>query len=301
MDSIRDLGNDSKQTRDRDRLRMRRSAVFGFLMSAIGIGIALMVLAIVFAIVIKGAPMINWTFLTHNPEENMSAGGIAPMIMGSIYLLVGTLIVTLPLGVFGGIFLAEYAGSRSWVGIARALVTSLAGTPSIIYGLFGFAVFVLAITQKATLMAGILTLSTMAIPIVVLSTEAAIRAVAQSQVDGGYALGLTRWQVMWRVVLPQAIPGIMTGVILATGRAMGEAPPILLTAGIFYTTTQPAFHKVLNEPVMNLPYHLTEAIRQTTAFRDEQVWGTCLVLLMLMLVLNITAIVLRSRQRRHRI
>lgn len=300
MDSIKSLGLQEKNLKRRDNARKRRSDWYRVLLTFVALLVVGVVLGVVVTIAVKGAGAVNWTFLTQEPQQNMTKGGIAPMILGSIYLLVGTLLTTLPLGVLGGVFLAEYAGAKKWVGLARALITSLAGTPSIIYGLFGFAVFVLMITQQATLLAGIMTLSVMALPIVVLSTETALRNVPQSQIDGGYALGLTRWQVVWRVALPQAIPGIMTGLVLATGRAMGEAPPILLTAGIFYTSAQPEFQRILSEPVMNLPYHLTEAIKQSTAFTEQQVWGTCLVLLTLMLLLNLTAILIRARQRKKR-
>ncbi len=299
MDAIKSL--DAEKAIARDAGRQRWSNVGRAFLALLGIGVALLVLSTVMLILVKGIGSVNLEFLTQQPRENMSKGGIAPMILGSFYLLVGTLALTLPIGILGGVYLAEYAGTKRWVGTLKATIMSLAGTPSIIYGLFGFAVFVLMVTKKATLMAGILTLATMAVPIVVLSTEAAIRAVPQSQIEGSYALGLTRWQTIWRVILPQAMPGILTGVILASGRAMGEAPPILLTAGIFYTTIQPSFGKILNEPVMNLPYHVTEAIKQTTAFTEAQVWGTCLVLLGFMLVLNLTAIILRSRSRRIRV
>lgn len=298
MDAIKSL--DAKSAIARDAGRHRWSSIGRAFLAFLGIGVAMLVLSTVLLIFSQGIGSVNLEFLTEQPRENMSKGGIAPMILGSFYLLVGTLMLTLPLGILAGVYLAEYAGTRRWVGFLKATIMSLAGTPSIIYGLFGFAVFVLMVTKKATLMAGILTLTTMAIPIVVLSTEAAIRAVPQSQIEGAYALGLTRWQTIWRVILPQAMPGILTGVILASGRAMGEAPPILLTAGIFYTTIQPSFGQILDEPVMNLPYHVTEAIKQTTAFTEDQVWGTCLVLLGFMLVLNLTAIILRSRSRRIR-
>ena len=299
MDAIKSL--DAEKAIARDAGRQRWSTIGRTFLALLGIGVALLVLSTVLLILVKGIGSVNLEFLTQQPRENMSKGGIAPMILGSFYLLVGTLALTLPIGILGGVYLAEYAGTKRWVGTLKATIMSLAGTPSIIYGLFGFAVFVLMVTKKATLMAGILTLATMAVPIVVLSTEAAIRAVPQSQIEGSYALGLTRWQTIWRVILPQAMPGILTGVILASGRAMGEAPPILLTAGIFYTTIQPSFGQILNEPVMNLPYHVTEAIKQTTAFTEAQVWGTCLVLLGFMLVLNLTAIILRSRSRRIRV
>ena len=299
MDAIKQL--DSSSVIDRDRRRQGKSGFGRGFLTLVGLSVAALVIGVVLLIVVRGISIVNLEFLTQGPRDNMQKGGIAPMIRGSFYLLAGTLGLTLPLGVLGGIYLAEYAGSKRWVSLLKSIVMSLAGTPSIIYGLFGFAVYVLIITRQSTLMAGILTLATMALPIVVLSTEAAIRAVPQSQLDGAYALGLTKWQTIWSVVLPQALPGILTGVILASGRAMGEAPPILLTAGIFYTTIQPNFTEILSKPVMNLPYHVTEAIKQSSTFSEGQVWGTCLVLLCFMLLLNLVAIVLRSRYRRMKV
>lgn len=298
MDAISGLGRNSDALRRRDASRTRRSEGYRWLLTIVGMGVALLVLSVVFTVIARGVGMLNWTFITHAPENNMTEGGIAPIIAGSLYLLLGTLLVTLPIGILGGIFLAEYAGTKRWVGTAKSLITSLAGTPSIVYGLFGYATFVLLTTRSFSLTAGILTLAAMAIPIVVLSTETAIKSVPQSQIDGAYALGMTRWQTIWKVVLPQAVPGIMTGLMLATGRAMGEAPPILLTAGVFFATLQPRGLEIFTNPVQNLPYHLTEIIKQQANFTEQQVWGTCLVLLLFMLSINLFAILIRARQRR---
>jgi phosphate transport system permease protein len=202
------------------------------------------------------------------------------------------------IGIPGGIFLAEYAGKGRVVRAIRSLVLSLAGTPSVVYGLFGFAVFVLLITKKSSLIAGWLTLSTMIIPVVVLNTETALKAVPQSQIEAALALGMSKWGAIWKVALPQALPGIMTGLVLASGRAAGEAPPILLTAGIFYTTQQPRGLSIITEPVMNLPYHISEAVKQSGTFKEQTVWGTCLVLMAIILLVNALALYVRSSQRR---
>lgn len=257
------------------------------------------VLAIVGVIIVKGLPVISWSFLTSPPQEGMTAGGIYPMIRGSLLLMVGTLIIVLPIGVLGGIFLAEYAGNNLFSRVIHASIVSLAGTPSVIFGLFGLAVFVIMMKMGVSLMAGCLTLALFTLPSVVFTTENAIRSVPESFIEAGMALGLSRWQIMWKIVLPNALPGILTGVVLSTGRAAGEAPPILLTAGIYYATGNlPKGWDILKQPVANLPYHLAEGYRQGGVIPEAIVWGTCLTLMLFVLSLNIWAIMVRLRVRR---
>jgi len=257
------------------------------------------VLAIIGVIIVKGLPVISWSFLTSPPQEGMTAGGIYPMIRGSLLLMVGTLIIVLPIGVLGGIFLAEYAGNNLFSRVIHASIVSLAGTPSVIFGLFGLAVFVIMMKMGVSLMAGCLTLALFTLPSVVFTTENAIRSVPESFIEAGMALGLSRWQIMWKIVLPNALPGILTGVVLSTGRAAGEAPPILLTAGIYYATGNlPKGWDILKQPVANLPYHLAEGYRQGGVIPEEIVWGTCLTLMLFVLSLNIWAIMVRLGVRR---
>jgi phosphate transport system permease protein len=285
----------------RDRARTNGSRLHGVWLSAVGGAVLLLILALIATIAIKGSGRIDWEFLSNPPVEGMSAGGIWPMIRGSLLLMVGTLALTLPIGILGGVFLAEYAGHSKWVNLVKSAITSLAGTPSIIYGLFGFAVFVLMFKFGVSLMAGWLTLTIMSLPIVVLTTDEAIRAVPDSQVEGALALGMTRWQSMVRVVMPNAMPGIMTGLVLAVSRAAGEAPPILLTAGIYYSTVTPGLSwETLKQPVANLPYHLAEAYRQSSVIPEDIVWGTCLVLMSFVLFVNLGAILVRANMRRRK-
>lgn len=257
------------------------------------------VLAIIGVIIVKGLPAISWSFLTSPPQEGMTAGGIYPMIRGSLLLMVGTLMIVLPIGVLGGIFLAEYAGNNLFSRVIHASIVSLAGTPSVIFGLFGLAVFVIMMKMGVSLMAGCLTLALFTLPSVVFTTENAIRSVPESFIEAGMALGLSRWQIMWKIALPNALPGILTGVVLSTGRAAGEAPPILLTAGIYYATGNlPKGWDILKQPVANLPYHLAEGYRQGGVIPEAIVWGTCLTLMLFVLSLNIWAIMVRLRVRR---
>lgn len=266
---------------------------------AAGIGTSLLIIGLIATIVIKGGPTITWDFLSKPPVEGMSAGGIWPMIRGSLLLMPGTLLIALPIGVFAVICLAEYAGESRATRLMRACVTSLAGTPSIIYGLFGLAIFVLMFGLKVSLIAGWLTLAIMALPVIVLTSERAIRAVPLSFIEAGLALGISKWQTIWRLVLPNALPGIITGVVLASGRAAGEAPPSLLTAGVYYMTGTLALNRdTLFQPVANLPYHLAEGYRQGGVIPERIIWGTCLTLMLLVLLINLGAILVRARTRR---
>ena len=257
------------------------------------------VVGIIGFIILKGLPAISLSFLTSPPREGMSAGGIYPMIRGSVLLMLGTLVLVLPLGVLGGVFLAEYAGRSTLSRLLHASIASLAGTPSVIFGLFGLAVFVLMMNMGVSLLAGCLTLALFTLPAVVFTTENAIRSVPESFIEAGLALGLSRWQLMWKVVLPNALPGILTGIVLSTGRAAGEAPPILLTAGIYYATGDlPRGWDILKQPVANLPYHLAEGYRQGGVIPEAIVWGTCLTLMLFVLLINMWAIIVRTRVRR---
>lgn len=257
-----------------------------------------LVLLIVGTILVKGIPAMSWEFLSQPPRDGMKSGGIWPMLRGSLLLMTGTLVLVLPLGILGGVCLAEYTGQGRASAFLRSCVTGLAGTPSVVYGLFGLAVFVILFKLGVSLISGWLTLSLFALPVIVLSTETAIKQVPESLVDGSLALGLSRWQTLWRVVIPNALPGIATGVVLSTGRAAGEAPPILLTAGIYFSTAKLAMNwETLTRPVANLSYHLAEGYRQGGTIPEKTIWGTCLTLLLLVLFINLGAIIVRARLR----
>lgn len=261
----------------------------------------LVAVAIVGAIVWKGVPAMTWEFVSTGPREGMSAGGIWPMIRGSLLLMVGTMALVLPIGVLAGIWLAEYAKEGRLASLTRSCVATLAGTPSIIFGLFGLAIFVLKFELGTSLVAGWLTLTVFALPVVVIATETAFRGVPESFRDAATSLGLTRWQSIWKVMLPAAMPGIATGVVLTAGRAAGEAPPILLTAGIYYSTERLTLgFETLKRPVANLPYHLAEGYRQGGVIPENILWGTCLTLMLLVLAVNALALYSRARARARR-
>jgi len=257
-------------------------------------------LAVVLGFVtVRGAPAISWEFLSAFPRRGMTEGGIFPALLGTFYLVLGTVIVSLPLGVGAAIYLAEYAEQRSWIRVVRIGVNNLAAVPSIVFGLFGLAFFVKALGLGVSILSGALTLGLMVMPLLIRSTEEALNAVPKEFREGALALGATRWQAVRSVVLPVAVPGILTGAILAVGRAAGETAPIMFTAAAFYTPRLP--RSPLDE-VMALPYHLYVMATESTAFwrtRHLQ-FGTALVLLGLVLILYLWAAVWRARIRRRK-
>ncbi len=257
---------------------------------------AALVLVLTF-VAVRGAPAISWEFISAFPRRGMTEGGIFPALLGTFYLVLGTVFVALPLGVGAAIYLAEYAERRTWTRVVRIGVNNLAAVPSIVFGLFGLAFFVKALGLGVSILSGALTLGLMVLPLLIRSTEEALKAVPKEFREGALALGATQWQAIRSVVLPVAIPGIFTGVILAVGRAAGETAPIMFTAAAFWTPRLP--RSPLDE-VMALPYHLYVMATESTAFwktRHLQ-FGTALVLLGLVLVLYLWAALWRARIRR---
>jgi phosphate transport system permease protein len=244
-----------------------------------------------------GARALTWEFLTAMPRDHMTAGGIFPAIVGTALLVAGTLAIALPIGVLGAVYLSEYARQGTFTRIIRLAIVNLAGVPSIVYGLFGYGVFVLLMGFGVSILAGSCTLALLALPLVITSTEEALRSVPASFRDASLALGATRFQTIRRVVLPGALPGILTGAILTLGRAAGETAPLLFTAAVFYQKDLP---KGIFYPVMALPYHLYVIATQVPDARPGIQWGTALVLLLLVVAANMGAIVLRSRLRAKR-
>ena len=227
----------------------------------------------------------------------MRSGGILPAIVGTLYLTLGTAIFSVPLGLGAAIYLAEYAPENTWTRLIRIAITNLSGIPSVVYGLFGLGLFVLFLNFGTSILAGALTLSIMTLPVIISTAEEALRAVPQSFRVVSISLGGTRWQTIRKIVLPQALPGIMTGVILGLERAAGETAPILFTAAAFFLPRLPTSPM---DATMALPYHLFVISTQVPGMKLEIQFGTALVLLVFVLSMNLAASLVRARARKRR-
>jgi phosphate transport system permease protein len=280
------------------RLTARRIEKIGFLALA-GLSFLLVapIIAVIVYIVLKGAPAISWEFLSGMPSHGMKAGGILPAIVGTLYLTLGTAVISVPLGIAAAIYLSEYAPENRWTRIIRIAIINLAGIPSIVYGLFGLGLFVIFLKLGTSILAASLTLSIMTLPVIITTTEAALRSVPYAFRVVSTSLGTSRWQTIRRVVLPQAVPGILTGVILGLERAAGETAPILFTGATFFLPHLP------NSPLdatMALPYHLFVISTQVPGMPIQIQYGTVLVLLVFVLGMNLAATIIRSRARARR-
>ncbi|MFO7775769.1 MAG: phosphate ABC transporter permease PstA [Candidatus Hydrogenedentota bacterium] len=267
------------------------------LMRAITYFVVLVIGYIIFDIVWNGLPAISWEFLTERPRRSGAEGGIFPAIVGTFYLVVGTIVVALPLGMASAVYLSEYARQGRFTRTIRLAIVTLAGVPSIVFGLFGLGLFVYFFGFGQSILAGSLTLACMVLPTIIVSSEEALRAVPNALREGSLALGATKWETIRYNVLPYSIPGMLTGAILGIGRAAGETAPILLTAAAFFL---PRLPRSIFDEVMALPYHLYILATQhpdTATVRPMQ-YGTAFVLLALVLGLNLAAIILRSRFRK---
>jgi len=250
---------------------------------------------IVVIIIQKGLPAINWQFLSDIPRQGMHAGGIFPAILGTIYLVSGAIIFALPIGLLAAIYLSEYARDNLLTRIIRLAIVNLAGVPSVVYGLFGLALFVVFFKFGASILSGSLTLGIMILPIIITTSREALESVPQSFREVSLSLGASRWQTIRHIVLPNAIPGILTGTILGLGRAAGETAPILFTVAAFYL---PQLPKSLFDQAMALPYHLYVISTQVPNVDEKIRYGTALVLLVLVLFMNLVAIIIRYKFRK---
>lgn len=245
----------------------------------------------------QGAGAISWEFLTAMPRSGMKEGGIFPAIVGTVLLTFGTAIASIPLSLGAAIYLAEYARDTWLTRLVRLAIVNLAGIPSVVYGLFGLGMFVLFLNLGTSLMAGSLTLGLMTLPVVISTAEEAILSVPPSFRVVSISLGGTRWQTIRYQVLPHALPGILTGIILGLERAAGETAPILFTVAAFYL---PQLPRSPLDQTMALPYHLYVVSTQVPGMPLSVQYGTALVLLALVLSLTAVATIIRSRVRRRR-
>jgi phosphate transport system permease protein len=259
--------------------------------------VVLPILLVVGTIVARGIGAVDWEFLTAMPRDGMKAGGIFPAIVGTLILTLGTALAAIPVGVGGAIYLSEYARDTWLTRAIRLAIINLAGIPSVVYGLFGLGLFVLFLQFGTSILAGSLTLAIMTLPVIISAAEEALRAVPVEFRTVSASLGGTRWQGIRYIVLPQALPGIITGVILGLLRAAGETAPVLFTVAAFFL---PHLPQSPFDQTMTLPYHLYVTSTQVPGMPLEIQYGTALVLLALVLSMNVLATVIRSYYRRRR-
>ncbi|WP_167942229.1 phosphate ABC transporter permease PstA [Desulfobaculum xiamenense] len=272
--------------------------MFGMFRTAAGLNAAALVIICGFLLV-NGLPALSWEFLTQAPRNSMTEGGIFPCIVGTFILSFGAMAVAFPLGVASAVYLNEYATSRRLVRVIRLGINNLAGVPSVVFGLFGLAFFVTFLRMGVSILAGVLTLGALVLPVIIGTAEEALRSVPDTYREASYGLGATKWQTVRNVVLPTALPGMLTGSILGLSRAAGETAAIMFTAAVFYTPKMP--NSVFSD-VMALPYHvyvLATAGTEIEKTRPLQ-YGTALVLIGLVIGMNLFAIWLRARLQRKR-
>lgn len=250
---------------------------------------------IIVIIIQKGLPAINWQFLSDIPRHGMRAGGIFPAIVGTVYLVLGAIAFALPIGLLAAIYLSEHARDNLLNRLIKLAIVNLAGVPSVVYGLFGLALFVVFFKFGASILSGSLTLGIMILPIIITTSREALESVPYSFREVSLSLGASKWQTIRHIVLPNAIPGILTGTILGLGRAAGETAPILFTVAAFYL---PQLPKSIFDQAMALPYHLYVISTQVPNVDEKIRYGTALVLLTLVLFMNLVAIIIRYRFRK---
>lgn len=273
--------------------RAQKIAFFLLLLSTLLI--VLPVGGIVVIIIQKGLPAINWQFLSDIPRQGMRAGGIFPAIVGTVYLVTGAIVFALPIGLLAAIYLSEYSRDNLLTRLIKLAIINLAGVPSVVYGLFGLAIFVVFFKFGASILSGSLTLGIMILPLIITASREALESVPYSFREVSLSLGASKWQTIRHIVMPNAIPGILTGTILGLGRAAGETAPILFTVAAFYL---PRLPKSIFDQAMAIPYHLYVISTQVPNVAEKIRYGTALVLLALVLFMNLVAIIIRYKFRK---
>lgn len=273
--------------------RLKERLGFG-LLAVITVLSLIPVLCIAGYLIYKGWPALTWDFFTQPPRNFLKEGGILPAIIGTLALTAGTILVALPLGIGTAIYMVEYARRSFFTTLVRIAIVNLAGVPSVIYGLFGLGLFVLALELGRSLAAGALTLGLLTLPVIISTAEEALMAIPDDYRHASLALGATQWQTIRRVVLPAALPSILTGAILGIGRAAGETAPIMFTAAAIY---MPGLPDSIFDQVMALPYHLYVVATEIPDVPDHMSFGAALVLLAIVGSLNLVAVIIRTRLR----
>jgi len=274
--------------------KLMQKIVF-FLLGIATILVIIPVLLIFILILANGLQAISLEFIFSAPKAGMTQGGIFPAIVGTLYLVLGTAVFSLPLGILAAIYLTEYASDNWLTRLIDIAIINLAGVPSIVFGLFGVALFVTLLNFGTSILAGSLTLSIMTLPVIITASKEALNSVPKSFREVSYSLGASRWQTVRNVVLPNAIPGIMTGTILGLSRAAGETAPILFTVAAFYL---PRLPRTVYDQAMALPYHIYVLSTQVPNVPVKIQYGTVLVLIVIVFFMNISAAYIRAKFRK---
>ncbi|MGL4328382.1 MAG: phosphate ABC transporter permease PstA [Tannerellaceae bacterium] len=277
--------------------RQSQRIMFG-LFRLLSASVVLILLFILGFIVKNGMEALSWDFLTKSPEDGMTKGGIFPAIVGTLYLVIGSSLFSFPIGIMSGIYMNEYAKNGWIVKLIRIMTNNLSSVPSVVFGLFGMALFVNFFGFGDSLIAGSLTLGLLSLPLIIRTTEEALKSIDKSYREGSLALGATKLQTIRKVILPMAFPNIITGLILSIGRVSGETAPILFTCAAYFLPNLP--HSIFDQ-VMALPYHLYVIATSGTNMEATRpmAYGTALVLVLIVLVLNLIANVVRKHFSKH--
>ena len=286
MAPVQKVGNIDAKKRSSQKL------AFGFFTFLSYLVVAILFVILGF-IIIKGGSVISWDFLTKAPEDGMTKGGIYPAIVGTFYLILGSSIISFPIGIMSGIYMNEYATNGKLVRFIRVMTNNLSGVPSVVFGLFGMSLFVNTLGWGDSIIAGSFTLALMSLPLIIRTTEEALKSIDDSFRHGSLALGATKLQTIRRVVLPMAFPNIITGLILSVGRVSGETAPILFTVAAYFLPQLPGS---IFDQCMALPYHLYVISTSGTDIEASRgmAYGTALVLIVIVLLVNLLANALRS-------
>ncbi len=273
--------------------KKRNQSIAFFILGLLGYFIVAILLIILSFIVYKGISVINWSFITQMPEDGMTKGGIYPAIIGTLYLVAGSMLFAFPIGVLAAIYMNEYVKDGVFKKIIKQMTNNLSGVPSIVFGLFGMSLFVNKLGFGDSILAGSLTLGLLALPVVIRTTEEALKAVDNTFRQASIGLGATKWQTTRRVVLPIAFPNIITGLILSVGRVSGETAPILFTVAAYFLPKLPTS---IFDQAMALPYHLYVISTSGTNIEESRpiAYGTALVLIIIVLITNLLANALRK-------
>lgn len=272
--------------------RISQKIAFG-IFTLLSYSVVVILFVILGFIIIKGGSVISWDFLTKAPEDSMTAGGIFPAIVGTLYLVLGSSLISFPIGIMSGIYMNEYATNGKLIRFVRIMTNNLSGVPSVVFGLFGMALFVNTLGWGDSIIAGSFTLALMSLPLIIRTTEEALKSVDDSFRQGSLALGASKLQTIGRVVLPMAFPNIITGLILSVGRVSGETAPILFTVAAYFL---PHLPESIFDQCMALPYHLYVISTSGTDIEASRgiAYGTALVLILIVLVVNLLANALRT-------